>query len=183
MKKDSGRTGQSDAAAAGKLPPAAPTDLPKRLREVWSERIGPTERSMLAAWAAFGATFGVARLITHHLRRSGGSGGIVIRGRHIHHFTFGIALLSGVGAVAVRGDAAARQHPAAGAVYGTAMALIVDELALLLDLEDVYWAADGRKSVDAAVGGIAVSGAYLAAAPFWRDAVREVARTFAPAAV
>ena len=57
------------------------------------------------------------------------------------------------------------------------MALIVDELALLLDLEDVYWANDGRKSVDAAVLIIAAGGLYLTAAPFWRAAAREIART------
>jgi hypothetical protein len=179
----SDRNGGPAATPAEELPPAPPAGLPRRLREIWDERIGPTERSMLVAWGSFGATFGIARLITHHLRRGGGSGGIVIAGRHIHHYTFGIALLAAVGAVAVRGDGAARQHAGVGAAYGTGTALIVDEFALLLDLQDVYWAADGRKSVDAAVGAIAVSGLYLAAAPFWHEAVREVARTFAPEAV
>jgi hypothetical protein len=162
-------------------PPAIPARLPRRLHEIWTDRIGTTERSMLVAWASFGATFGIARLITHRLRGDAGSGGIMIRGRHIHHYNFGIALLAAMGAVAVRGDATAREHPVVGAAYGAGMALIGDEFALLLDLQDVYWASDGRKSVDAAVGAIAVGGVYLAAAPFWHDAVREVARTFAPA--
>ena len=43
----------------------------------------------------------------------------------------------------------------------------VDELALLLNLEDVYWAYDGRKSVDAAVGVIAVGATVFAGLPFW----------------
>ena len=51
------------------------------------------------------------------------------------------------------------------------------ERALLLDLEDVYWAQDGRTSVDAAVGAIVLGAIYFAAAPFWRDAGRELVRT------
>lgn len=50
--------------------------------------------------------------------------------------------------------------------------MIVDELALLLDLKDVYWANDGRKSVDAAVGLIAVGGTIVAGLPFWPHARR-----------
>ena len=39
--------------------------------------------------------------------------------------------------------------------YGAGMALIVDEFALLLDLKDVYWAKQGRISVDIGIGAIA----------------------------
>jgi len=40
----------------------------------------------MLSWAAFGATFGTARAITHVLRRRKAiSGGIVIAGRHLHH--------------------------------------------------------------------------------------------------
>lgn len=53
----------------------------------------------------------------------------------------------------------------------------MDELALLLDLSDVYWARDGRTSVDAAIGAITVGGAILAAVPFWKGAATEVVRT------
>ena len=49
----------------------------------------------------------------------------------------GIALLSAVGAVAVRGSEKHRHHPAIAVAYGTANALVVDELALLLDLKNV----------------------------------------------
>jgi hypothetical protein len=42
----------------------------------------------------------------------------------------------------------------------------------LLDLEDVYWAYDGRKSVDAAIGVIAVGATFFAGLPFWPHAHR-----------
>ena len=157
--------------------PATAKSLPDRLRAVYASHIGPSERALLLSWAAFGATFGTARVITHRLRKRGGLGGIVIRGRHIHHYNFGIAMLTAVGGVGVHGQEAARRHPVTATAYGAGVALIVDELALLLDLQDVYWAKDGRTSVDAAIGAIAVGGLYFAAAPFWTDAVRELART------
>jgi hypothetical protein len=160
--------------------PATASSLPSRLHEVWSEHIGPSEQALLTSWAALGATFGTARAVTHRLRGGGGSGGIVVRGRHIHHYNFGIALLASVGAVAVHGQADSRRHPLTATAYGMGVALILDEFALLLDLRDVYWGADGRTSVDVAVGTIAAAGLYLAAAPFWHSAARELGRTFLP---
>ncbi len=154
--------------------------LPARLRAVYSKQVGPAERALLHSWAAFGATFATTRALTHILRwRSGGggSGGIVIGGRHLHHYNLGILLLAGVGGVAVHGQESRRQHPVTAAAYGSGAALIVDELALLIDLSDVYWSDDGRASVDAAIGLIGVGGLILAAVPFWQGAGRELLRT------
>ena len=94
----------------------------------------------------------------------------------------GIVLLTLVGAVALCGLERHRRHPLTVTAYGSGIALIVDELALLIDLQDVYWAKDGRWSVDAAVGTVAVGGLYLAAVPFWHRAVRQVVTTCAEAA-
>jgi hypothetical protein len=81
---------------------------------------------------------------------------------------WGIGLVSGVGAVAVRGTEQQRRHPAVAISYGSGLALIVDEFALLLDLKDVYWAKQGRISVDLGVGGSALAGSYFAALPLLR---------------
>lgn len=158
--------------------PASGRTLLRRLRAVYGTQVGPVERSLLVSWAAFGVTFGLTRALTYWLHAGHGppGGGIVIRGRHFHHYNIGIAMIAGVGAVAVRGVEAQR-HPLTAAIYGSGSALIVDELALLIDLQDVYWASEGRESVDAAIGAIAVGGIYLAAAPFWHGAAHEVART------
>lgn len=172
---------ESGASAGSRSRRASTRSLPARLRRVYSERTGRSERALLLSWTAFGVTFGTARVTTHALRRrdrvSGGSGGIVIAGRHLHHYNIGILTLMIVGGIAVHGEQARRRHPVMSCSYGVGMALIVDELALLLDLSDVYWANDGRVSVDAAVGLIAVGGTLLAAVPFWSGAAREVART------
>lgn len=70
----------------------------------------------------------------------------------------------------MRGSEKHRRHPATAVAYGSANALIVDGLALLLDLKDVYWASGGRKSVDAAITVIAAGGTFLAGSPFWPHA-------------
>ncbi|WP_241757064.1 hypothetical protein [Streptomyces sp. WAC00263] len=107
-------------------------------------------------------------------------GNISAGSTHLHHYNFGIATLAGVGLVAVRGDQTYVGHPGIGALYGTASALIADEFALLLDLKDVYWAKQGRISVDVSLGILSALGLYLTAVPFWheitkvsRDHVRE----------
>jgi hypothetical protein len=74
-------------------------------------------------------------------------------------------MLTGVGAVAVRGEDRTRRHPLVAWLYGTGLALIVDEFAPLLDLKDVYWAKQGRISVDLGVGAVAAGGTSLAALP------------------
>jgi hypothetical protein len=150
--------------------------LAARLRNAYQARLDRTQRSVLVAWAAFTTTFGVTRAITYTLHRdgAGGSGGIVIDGRHIHHYNFGIALLMAVGAIAVRGEDRMRLHPAVATAYGSGVALIVDELALLVDLQDVYWAKDGRRSVDVAVSLIGLCGVYFAGQELWPAVRREL---------
>jgi hypothetical protein len=86
---------------------------------------------------------------------------------------WGIGILTGVGAVAVRGEERHRRHPVVALSYGGGLALIVDEFALLLDLKDVYWAKQGRVSVDIGVGGIALAGSYFAALPVLRAVTRD----------
>ena len=105
------------------------------------------------------------------------AGGITIGGRHLHHYNLGIALLAAVGAIALRGQELHRHHPLTATAYGSGTALIIDEIALLIDLQDVYWAREGRRSVDAAIGLIAAGGIYLTGAAFWHRAAQECVRT------
>ncbi|BBZ13995.1 hypothetical protein [Mycobacterium branderi] len=148
-----------------------------RLRQEWLQRLESDERSAVLAWAAFTVTFTGLRALTHWIHAGHGpsGGGIKLGNRHFHHYNIGIALLSAVGAVGLRGSDRQRRHPVAAVAFGAANAMIVDELALLLDLEDVYWKADGRQSVDAAIGLIAAGATVLAGMPFWpyaRQALR-----------
>src|SRR5947209_8477885 len=112
-------TGDGGADPTGALSqPASVKSLPVRLRTVYAKQLGTSERALLHSWFAFGATFAATRALTHLLRwRSGGSGsgGIVIAGRHLHHYNLGILLLASVGGVAVHGQERQRQHPVTAA--------------------------------------------------------------------
>jgi len=146
------------AAAPGDGSPAA------------AEIMDPCQRSALISWLAFTATFATVRGITYSIRAGRGPfRNLSLGGEHVHHYLWGIGLLAGVGAVAVRGDERLRQHPVVAVSYGSGLALIVDEFALLLDLRDVYWARQGRISVDLGIGGVAVAGSYFASLPLLRS--------------
>ena len=139
------------------------------VRRAYREELSPGQRSALLSWLAFTATFAGLRALTYSIRVGKGPfGNISVGGEHLHHYLWGIGLLSGVGAVAVRGEERHRRHPAVAVCYGAGLALIVDEFALLLDLRDVYWARQGRISIDLGVGGIALAGSYFAALPVLR---------------
>ena len=146
----------------------------ERVRDEWGARLEPGEQATVLAWAAFTVTFAGLRVLTHWIRAGHGpsGGGMSLRGSHFHHYNIGIALLASVGAVGLRGSEEQRHHPVAAVAFGAANAMIADELALLLDLEDVYWKADGRESVDFAVGLIAAGATIVAGMPFWPHARR-----------
>jgi hypothetical protein len=133
--------------------------------------VDPSQRSALLSWLAFTSTFAATRGITYSIRAGRGPfRNLSAGGEHLHHYMWGIGLLTGVGAVAVWGEERHRRHPALSLSYGSGLALIVDEFALLLDLKDVYWTRQGRISVDLGVGGIALAGSYFAALPVLRAA-------------
>ncbi len=150
------------------------TDLLPQLRRVLRDDLDQGQRAALASWVSFTATFATVRAITYSIRAGKGPfHNVSAGGEHLHHYMWGIGLLAGVGAVAVHGDERTRSHPAVATSYGSGLALIVDEFALLLDLEDVYWAKQGRLSVDIAVTGIATAGSYFAALPVLRALRRD----------
>jgi hypothetical protein len=141
----------------------------RRISAGYREDMGPRERSILLSWAGFTVTFGVVRAITHSIRAGKGPfKNMSVGGEHLHHYIWGIALVAGVGGVSVAGEERRRRHPVVALAYGIGLALIVDEFALLLDLRDVYWAKQGRISVDLGIGTVALGGTAFAATPLWR---------------
>ena len=113
------------------------------------------ETAVLNLFVAFGATFGVARAVTHSIRRGMGPWrNVEIGRRHIHHFVPGIvlALLSGGLSIALRNE---RLDHWLALPFGAGAALIADETALLVELDDVYWSDKGVMSIDVGLGTIA----------------------------
>lgn len=143
------------------------------LRAAYAQDLDPSQRSAFTSWLAFTTTFGGVRMITHAIRAGRGPfRNMSLGGEHLHHYVWGILGLSVVGAVAVRGDRAAVQHPLVATAYGSSLGLIVDEFALLLDLKDVYWQKQGRISVDVGTTTIGAAGIYFTAIPLARQFLR-----------
>ena len=145
------------------------------MRTAVGPAVPPRERAVLWSWLGFSTTFAAVRAITYSIRAGRGPfRNVSLGGEHLHHYMWGIAALAGVGAVAVRGDDRTRRHPVVAATYGSGLALIVDEFALLLDLKDVYWAQQGRISVDLGVGLVGAGGTTFSAIPVLRRLRRDV---------
>jgi hypothetical protein len=91
-------------------------------------------------------------------------------GLHVHHLVFGIVLMLLSGFVlALQPDSPWIELVAAG--FGIGAGLTLDEFALWLHLEDVYWAEEGRRSVDAVVIAALIGGLVLMGfLPFSTDA-------------
>ena len=140
-------------------------------------RSGSTrENALFNLLASFSLTFALARLSTYVIRRRGRLGpfrNVRLNGRHIHHFVPGIALafLSGGVSVVSRNPAL---DPWLALPFGVGAALTLDESALLLELDDVYWTERGIVSVQITLGAVALLSSVAVALRFLRRGEREV---------
>ena len=118
----------------------------------------PRHERLFLASVSFFVTFMIARGIAHAIAlRVGPFANIRVGAVHVHHLVWGILVLLSVGLcwLAQIGGGAAGTSPVASRVtallYGAGAALTLDEFALWLLLEDVYWTPQGRLSVHAAL--------------------------------
>jgi hypothetical protein len=124
-------------------------------------------RRAVVAWlvAALLVTFLATRFITRAIRAGRGPfRDASVGGVHLHHEVYGIFLLLGTGTAEFTYQPGAPAVYVLAALFGAGAALTLDEFALWLHLDDVYWTAQGRSSVDAVllallVGGLLVVGA------------------------
>lgn len=135
--------------------------------------VPPSRLPLVFCLVAFILTFFVTRTIVRYIRSHAGSdaprkwwqprnisaGG----GLHIHHVVIGVILVmvSGVSMVTLAVDGGVPEFTAASIFFGIGAALVLDEFALILHLSDVYWAEDGRTSVDAVFVAVAVAGLLI----------------------
>ncbi|MFD3607560.1 hypothetical protein ACFWXA_05710 [Streptomyces atroolivaceus] len=114
--------------------------------------VEPGKLPLLLALSAFVLTFAVTRMITRMIRAGKGPfRNITPGGVHVHHVVPGVVLsvVGGFGAVA-----SGHHGLAAGifaVVFGVGAGLVLDEFALILHLDDVYWTEEGRQSVEVVV--------------------------------
>ena len=149
---------------------SGPVPTPRQVSKAFHEELHPGQQSAFISWLAFTITFITVRVITHKIRAGKGRlHNVSVGGVHLHHYMWGILTVSTVGGVALRGEDRLRRHPLVATAYGAGLALI----AVLLDLSDVYWAKQGRQSVDLAVGLISTTGTVLVGMPVIRRLRRE----------
>jgi hypothetical protein len=131
---------------------------------------GSSLRPMMWMFLAILITFLTARTVTRLIRSGSGAraglGNVRIAGNHIHHQVFGILIIIGTGIVLVSQMPKGAALDAAAAVFGIGVGLTVDEFALWLHLDDVYWTSEGRKSVDAIFCVLVITGALIGGASF-----------------
>ena len=112
-----------------------------------------------ALWLLIGfvVAYVVTRTITRRIRAKqargtdgdAGVNDVFIGGVHIHHQVWGILLVLVSGLLELRFRPDSPWAEVLAALFGVGAALALDEFALWLHLEDVYWSEEGRKSIDA----------------------------------
>ena len=141
-----------------------------RVARVGYRVVSTRENSMFNLLTSFAATFILVRSVTYALRRRPTVGpfrNMRLGRRHIHHFVPGIVVAFGSGAAAIltRDE---RLEPWLAVPFGIGMGLTLDESALLLELEDVYWTREGILSVQITLAVMAILGALALGLRFLR---------------
>ena len=157
---------------------------PHRVAQIYSEQlVNPRRERLFLSSVGFFAAFAVVRGITHAIRAGVGPfRNLSVGGKHLHHLVFGIIGLLGTGylwlmqlGTGMKGCNGAGSR-ATSMAYGAGSAITLDEFALWLNLEDVYWAKQGRESVDAVMLFGALLSIGLWGKPFFRELLREAGR-------
>jgi lysyl-tRNA synthetase class 2 len=135
----------------------------------------PSQRAGVVVLGAFLASFLFIRLSTRLMRSPKvpwWPGSVKPGGLHIHHLVFGIVLMICAGFVSFAVQPGSPWMEILAALFGVGVGLTVDEFALWLYLDDVYWAEEGRQSIDvgiicALLGGLVVLGVVPHAQGSW----------------
>jgi hypothetical protein len=131
--------------------------------DFWDRLVEHDEQGLFLVLAGFVLSFAFIRMSTRLMRspRVPWWPGSVVSdsGVHVHHLVFGIVTMMAAGTL---GFAALGEDPwtdICAFVFGVGMGLTIDEFALWVYLDDVYWAEEGRSSIDATA--IAAAGMIL----------------------
>jgi hypothetical protein len=123
--------------------------------DFWDNLVQHEEQGIFLVLAGFILSFAFIRMSTRIIRSESVSwwpGNIESEsGVHVHHLVFGIVtmMVSGALGFAFLGNSPVAEVCAFG--FGVGAGLTIDEFALWVHLEDVYWAEEGRSSIDATV--------------------------------
>ena len=108
-------------------------------------------------------SFGFIRFSTRMIRAevSWWPGNVTPGGLHIHHLVFGIVLMMLAGFINFVIQPYSPWFEILAGIFGVGVGLTLDEFALWLYLDDVYWSEEGRSSVDAVVFAAIIGGGVI----------------------
>jgi hypothetical protein len=134
--------------------------------DFWNDQLVAHDRQYLfLVLLGFVGSFGFIRLSTRLMRSPRvpwWPGSVVSEGGvHVHHLVFGIVTMMLAGSLSFGGFATSPWYEILAVLFGIGAGLTIDEFALWVYLDDVYWAKEGRSSVDAAVIGASILGLVL----------------------
>jgi hypothetical protein len=130
-------------------------------------------------FVAFLFSWGFIRTSAHLIRAQvrWWPGNVSVGGTHIHHLVWGILLLLITGYVGVAVAPGSPWHEILAVLFGIGTGLTLDEFALWLNLQDVYWSEKGRRSIDAVIVAATLSGLVLVGYAAWIDVAEDVEST------
>jgi hypothetical protein len=129
---------------------------------------GRARRFLLLTLIGFVCAFGFIRLSTRLMRSPRvpwWPGSVVSEGGvHVHHLFFGIVLMMVAGGLSFAvGETDGPWYAIYAVLFGIGLGLAIDEYALWLHLDDVYWSRAGRSSIDATLIALGLFGLVLLA--------------------
>jgi hypothetical protein len=153
------------------------------MRRLYQRHFDDARRERLfLSGVSFLITFAGTRGVTYAIRRGliSSATNVSAGSTRIHHQVFGVTMLvaSGYGWLHLGGTHTDTDRGWARAVtlcYGAGSALTLDEFALLLHIEDVYWKRPWREAIDVAILGTALASVVGWGRPFFTALLRDSA--------
>ncbi|MGE5407440.1 MAG: hypothetical protein ACM3NV_02395 [Syntrophothermus sp.] len=131
--------------------------------DFWSNLVENEEQGLFLVLVGFIGSFAFIRMSTRLMRSPKvpwWPGSVVSdSGVHLHHLVFGIVTMMIAGALGFLSFGRSPTTEICAVFFGIGAGLTIDEFALWVHLDDVYWAEEGRSSIDATV--IAAAGMLL----------------------
>jgi hypothetical protein len=151
----------------------------------FNERLRPGTGAGFVVLIAFVLSFLAIRTSARLTRSvSWWPGGVESGGVHIHHLVWGICLMMLCGFLAFAAPLEAPWWHFVAIGFGVGAGLTMDEFALWVRLQDVYWTQEGRASFDAVVIAFAFAGlVVLGTQPFGLDDPASISGTAAAVAL
>lgn len=131
--------------------------------DFWNSLVEHDEQGLFLVFAGFVLSFSFIRMSTRLMRSPKvpwWPGSVVSEsGVHLHHLVFGIVTMMIAGTLGFVALGNSPWTEICAFAFGIGAGLTIDEFALWVYLDDVYWAEEGRSSIDATV--IAAAGMVL----------------------